>query len=173
MEFEDEEFKFPQKSQQEKYEVFVAPPQEEENDYLNSALIPEEESAENPKFNLSYHSSALHSPSQNYVESVMIPTDEEPRQSQLRLSVEPPELEDSEAEFKEFDELTALKEKISVERNMMDQLKDQNSKLEKMYMYLNKCNMTGAGYNQDEYLEKKKEILQVNQINNVRQKINF
>jgi len=101
----------------------------------------------------------------------MIPSDDEPRQSQLRLSVEPPELEDSEAEFKEFDELTALKEKINVERNMMDQLKDQNSKLEKMYMYLKQCNLSGQGYNQGEYLERKTIILQINQINKVKIKI--
>lgn len=42
---------------------------------------------------------------------------------------------------------------------ILEKLKDQNSKLERMYLYLKECNSRGLGYNKENYMKRKSKIL--------------
>ena len=52
-----------------------------------------------------------------------------------------------------------LTKKANKERRKLQELLDQNSKLEKMLSYISECNKTGLGYNEANYLLKRKFIL--------------
>lgn len=48
---------------------------------------------------------------------------------------------------------------LSENKLILDKLKDQNSKLERMFLYLRECNIVGLGYNKENYMKRKSKIL--------------
>lgn len=48
---------------------------------------------------------------------------------------------------------------LSENKLILEKLKDQNSKLERMFLYLRECNIVGLGYNKENYMKRKSKIL--------------
>lgn len=71
---------------------------------------------------------------------------------------------ETEPRLEETDEEDVLKElerqkMVKENKLILEKLKDQNSKLERMFLYLRECNSNGLGYNQENYLKRKSKVL--------------